>query len=191
MIAIRQIHEHLADVIEVPPELRNRKAEVILLAMDGATAESQMKDQEHSTPVEINQSAVRFFGSIPDFPERVTQGECDSRLELKRFHSVSAQEKCICSIVAAELFYGAAKSQRRQDTLNQLGKFMACFRFFDFDLAAAYQFDEIRAELERSGRPVGPFDMQIALIAKANQLIVVTHNLSEFSRVPELVCEDW
>ena len=83
MIAIRQIHEHLADVIEVPPELRNRKTEVIFLAMDGAPVESEMKDQEHSTPVEINQSAVEFFGSLPDFPERVTQGECDSRLEMQ------------------------------------------------------------------------------------------------------------
>ena len=120
---------------------------------------------------------------------RFLQGRSDNLL--KRFNSVSAHEKCICSIVAAELLYGAAKSQRKQDTLNQLGKFIACFRFFDFDLAAAYQFGEIRAELERTGRPIGPFDMQIAAIAKANQLIVVTHNLSEFLRVPGLVCEDW
>ncbi len=58
---------------------------------------------------------------------RFLQGRSDNLLN--RFNSVSAQEKCIFSIVAAELLYGAAKSQRKQDTLNQLGKFMACFRF--------------------------------------------------------------
>lgn len=120
---------------------------------------------------------------------RFLQGRNDHLL--KRFNSISAQEKCLCSVVAAELLFGAAKSQRKQDTLNQLGRFIACFRVFDFDLPAAHEFGEIRAELERIGLPIGPFDMQIAAIVKANQLVVVTHNLSEFSRVLGLVCEDW
>ncbi len=72
MIAIRQIHEHLADVIEVPPELRNRKTEVIFLAMDSAPSEFETKNHVHSTPVDINQSAVAFFGSLSDFPERTS-----------------------------------------------------------------------------------------------------------------------
>ncbi len=76
MIAIRQIHEHLADVIEVPPELRNQKTEVIFLAMDGAPSESAVADTE--SPIDINdRSAVEFFGSLPDFPDQVTQGDCD------------------------------------------------------------------------------------------------------------------
>ena len=110
---------------------------------------------------------------------------------LQRFNSVAAQDKCLCSVVAGELIYGAAKSLRKQETLKQLVQFMACFRLFDFDLPAAHHFGEIRAELERLGRPIGPFDLQIAAIAKVNQLIVVTHNLAEFSRVPGLVCVDW
>lgn len=82
MIAIRQIHEHLADVIEVPPELRNRKTEVIFLAMDSVPRESGTEGLESPTPETSNHSALEFFGSIPDFPERTAQGECDSRLEL-------------------------------------------------------------------------------------------------------------
>lgn len=82
MIAIRQIHEHLADVIEVPPELRNRKTEVIFLAMDSVPRNSGTEEPESPAPDNNNQSAIEFFGSIPDFPERTAQGECDSRLEM-------------------------------------------------------------------------------------------------------------
>ena len=82
MIAIRQIHEHLADVIEVPPELRNRKTEVIFLAMDSVPRESGTEGLESPASDKGNHSAVEFFGSLPDFPELTAQGECDSRLEL-------------------------------------------------------------------------------------------------------------
>jgi len=120
---------------------------------------------------------------------RFLQGRSPSRL--KRFNSVATDEKCLCSVVASELLYGAAKSQRRQQTLNQLLPFLSCFRMFDFDLSAASHFGEIRAERERIGQPIGPYDLQIAAIARANQLTVVTHNVTEFSRVPDLMCEDW
>lgn len=120
---------------------------------------------------------------------RFLQGRSSSLLQ--KFNSVPTDEKCLCSVVAGELLYGAAKSLRKQETLNQLLPFMSCFRMFDFDLAAAHQFGEIRTELERIGRPIGPFDLQIAAIARANHLIVVTHNSAEFSRVPGLPCVDW
>jgi len=82
MIAIRQIHEHLADVIEVPPELRNRRTEVIFLAMDSVPLNSGTEEPESSAHDNNIQSAVEFFGSIPNFPERTAQGDCDSRLEM-------------------------------------------------------------------------------------------------------------
>ena len=82
MIAIRQIHEHLADVIEVPPELRNRKTEVIFLAMDSGPRDPGTEGLKSPTPDKSEHSALEFFGSIPDFPERTVQGECDSRLEM-------------------------------------------------------------------------------------------------------------
>ena len=96
---------------------------------------------------------------------RFLQGRSSSLLQ--KFNSVPTDEKCLCSVVAGELLYGAAKSLRKQETLNQLLPFMSCFRMFDFDLAAAHQFGEIRTELERIGRPIGPFDLQIAAIARA------------------------
>jgi len=110
---------------------------------------------------------------------------------LRRLESVADPEKCLCSVVAAELIYGAAKSQRRKETLERLNQFLSCFRMLDFDIAAARHFGEIRAELHQRGTPIGPYDLQIAAIARANQLILVTNNTAEFSRVPHLICEDW
>jgi tRNA(fMet)-specific endonuclease VapC len=49
----------------------------------------------------------------------------------------------------------------------------------------------IRAELATSGTPIGPYDLQIAAIAMANNLILVTHNTKEFNRVNGLQIEDW
>ncbi len=110
---------------------------------------------------------------------------------LRRLESVADSDKCLCSVVAAELLYGAAKSQRKKETLERLNQFLGCFRMFDFDIAAARHFGEICAELHQRGLPIGPYDLQIAAIARANQLILVTNNTSEFSRVPHLTCEDW
>ena len=120
---------------------------------------------------------------------RFLQGRSASLL--RRLESVADSDKCLCSVVAAELLYGAAKSQRKKETLERLHQFFNCFRMSDFDIAAARHFGEIRAELHQRGLPIGPYDLQIAAIARANQLILVTNNTSEFSRVPHLTCEDW
>lgn len=76
MIAIRQIHEQLANVIEVPAELRNRRTEVIFLAIDAADAVNGKSDDAPDF------AADEFFGALPDFPERSPQGEFETRLEL-------------------------------------------------------------------------------------------------------------
>ncbi len=60
-----------------------------------------------------------------------------------------------------------------------------------FDDVAATIYGRIRAELAASGTPIGPYDLQIAAIAMANNLILVTHNTKEFSRVNRLQIEDW
>ena len=109
----------------------------------------------------------------------------------KKFLSVAASQKCLCSVVVAELLFGAAKSQRKEQTLSVLLPFIQRFKLFDFDLNAAQHFAEIRSALAAQGRPIGPYDLQIAAIARANGMILVTGNTSEFMRVPGLVVEDW
>jgi tRNA(fMet)-specific endonuclease VapC len=59
------------------------------------------------------------------------------------------------------------------------------------DDTAAKIFGAIRADLARKGTPIGPYDLQIAAIALANRLTLVTHNTREFGRIAELNLEDW
>lgn len=61
----------------------------------------------------------------------------------------------------------------------------------DLDLASAELAGQLRARLRLAGTPIGEYDLLIAGIALANKLALVTHNTSEFSRVPGLQVEDW
>lgn len=70
-------------------------------------------------------------------------------------------------------------------------QFLNLFVSLPFDDNAALIYGEIRAQLRALGTPIGPNDLQIAAIALANNLILVTHNLREFSRVNGLPIEDW
>lgn len=97
----------------------------------------------------------------------------------------------LCAIVKADLYYGAYKSSRPAANLALLGNLSRRFISIDFDDRAAEECGRIRAHLAVRGTPIGPSDVMIAATALANNLIVVTHNTSEFSRVPGLTIEDW
>lgn len=95
----------------------------------------------------------------------------------------------ISSIVAHELFFGAFRSRRVTENLRRLDGMR--FPILDFDRDDARQAGVVRAELAARGTPIGPYDILIAGQALARNLILVTHNLREFSRVPGLRIEDW
>ena len=97
----------------------------------------------------------------------------------------------LCSVVKAELFCGARRSKRVAENLTLLRRFFEPFVCLPFDDRCAEHFGLIRAELERSGRPIGPYDLMIAATARAHDLVLVTHNVREFSRVIGLQTEDW
>ena len=71
------------------------------------------------------------------------------------------------------------------------GKVFAPFNIIDFDSRDAAAAGIIRGLLEKQGNPIGPYDVQIADQAVAKSLILVTHNVSEFGKVPNLTVEDW
>lgn len=96
----------------------------------------------------------------------------------------------LCSVVLGELYYGAYKSSRPAN-LNVISTLSRQFASLPFDDAAAVIYGRIRAQLATAGALIGPYDLQIAAIALANNLTVVTRNTQEFSRVPGLVIEDW
>ena len=97
----------------------------------------------------------------------------------------------LCSIVKAELLYGARKSQRVTANLQALAAFFAPFDSLAFDDKAAEFYGANRAMLTKNGTPIGVNDLLIASIALAHDLTVVTRNMSEFMRVPGLKLENW
>ncbi|MUH01162.1 PIN domain-containing protein [Scytonema sp. UIC 10036] len=92
----------------------------------------------------------------------------------RRLQFLSPQDIAVCSVVKAELFYGAMKSNKSTRTLAIQEAFLNNFVSIPFDDAAAKIYSRIRAELTAKGTPIGPYDLQIAAIALTNNLILVT-----------------
>lgn len=106
-----------------------------------------------------------------------------------RLHRPEAM--AVCSIVKAELFYGAMKSQWPERNLHKQRTFLSQFQSLPFGDSEALVFGQIRARLQRLGKPIGPYDLQIAATALAHGLTLVTHNTREFSRIEGLALADW
>jgi len=99
------------------------------------------------------------------------------------------QDFGIPAIAAHELFYGAYRSARRAQNLALLDGLR--LEVLEFDKEDARQAGEIRAMLAAAGTPIGPYDVLIAGQTLARGLVLVTHNVGEFSRVAGLQVEDW
>ena len=97
----------------------------------------------------------------------------------------------LCSVVKAELIFGARNSDRVELNMKRLEHFWAPLESLSFDDLAASHYGEIRAILKRAGTPIGGNDLQIAAIARANNLTLVTRNQDEFRRVVGLRVEAW
>jgi tRNA(fMet)-specific endonuclease VapC len=110
---------------------------------------------------------------------------------LRRIQSLPPQQIVVCSVVKAELFFGAMRSTDPGRTLAKQQRFLDQFVSLPFDDAAAEEYARVRADLTKQGALIGPNDLLIAAIALAHQTTLVTHNTSEFSRVSGLMIEDW
>src|SRR5579859_1873101 len=108
---------------------------------------------------------------------------------LERLHNYLPQDFGLPAIVAHELFFGAYKSRNAAANLARIEGLR--FEILDFDREDARCAGQIRAELAKSGRPIGPFDVLIAGQALARSLTLITHNRGEFDRVEGLKVEDW
>ena len=100
-------------------------------------------------------------------------------------------EIVLSSVVYYELQVGILKSTSPQKRIAQLAILKNQVSWVDFDEKSAEATARIRVELERIGKPIGSYDVQIAGMAVANDLILVTHNTGEFGRVSGLKLEDW
>ena len=109
---------------------------------------------------------------------------------LERFRQHRMGEIGLCSVVAAELAYGVAKSGSPRNR-QALEMFLAPLIILPFDEAALWAYGDLRAELERKGTPIGALDTMIAAHALSQQSTLVTNNTREFARVPGLALENW
>jgi len=95
-------------------------------------------------------------------------------------------------IVRCELWYGIAKSARRERNASTLTDFLAGpIQLLAFEVDDAREAGDIRAALERTGTPIGPYDVLIAAQARRRGAMLATANAREFARVPGLRLVDW
>lgn len=95
----------------------------------------------------------------------------------------------LSSVVTHELYFGAYKSERIAENLDRLSRLR--FPVIDLNQDDAREAGRIRAHLGKAGTPIGPYDILIAGQALSRSLIVVTRNVDEFMRVPDLTVENW
>lgn len=110
---------------------------------------------------------------------------------LQRFRSHSPSELALCSVVRAELLWGARRSGRVDENLKRVRLFAEPLRSLVFDDDCAEHYAVIRADLAARGTPIGPNDTLISAIAVTHGAILVTRNQREFQRVEQLKLEIW
>jgi len=98
---------------------------------------------------------------------------------------------CVSSVTVMELMYGAEKSAQPERNLRDIEGFLRRLSVLDYDENAAFHTAQIRAELEKSGTPIGAYDQMIAGHARSCGLVVVTNNTHEFQRVSAIRMENW
>lgn len=109
----------------------------------------------------------------------------------RAIQQTQATHIALCAVVVAELYEGAYRSAQQVRNLAQVAAFIEPFVVLPFDTAAAEIAGRQGAELAARGMLIGAHDLQIAAIALAHNLILVTQNTHEFSRVGGLRLEDW
>lgn len=116
--------------------------------------------------------------------------ENDTKLK-KQLGLLAPNEICLCSIIKAELIFGARHSQRIDANLKSLTKIFDNFISYPFDDNAAEHYGVLREYLTCQGKMIGANDLLIASIALAHDLTLITRNRREFAQVPNLRWETW
>lgn len=103
------------------------------------------------------------------------------------------EEIAVSMLTIAELEYGIAKSASKYKQENRLAlfEFLTPFRFLPFGQGDAFEYAQLRYELQKTGNLLGNMDMLIAAQAIANNLVLVTNNVKEFQRIKDLKLENW
>ena len=113
------------------------------------------------------------------------------RALVKRIRTHTVDDIAISAITLSELQHGVSKSENPERNRVALLEFLVPFTVLSYEDTGARAYGEIRAHLEKQGKPIGPMDMLIAAHARSRGLILVTNNEQEFRRVPGLAIENW
>jgi tRNA(fMet)-specific endonuclease VapC len=110
---------------------------------------------------------------------------------IKRFKKLKPGDICLSIVTVSELYAGVEKSafpERNRDALEQ---FLLPFDILDYGIEEAKIYGQIRANLEKSGMPIGAYDLMIAAHCLCRRFTLVTNNIREYERVPRLIIENW
>jgi tRNA(fMet)-specific endonuclease VapC len=112
-------------------------------------------------------------------------------IEVLEIFNRNANRMAISSITLAELIYGAEKSQHVDKNLEAIEEFISHLEVLSYDAKASQHYGQIKSGLEKKGQLIGENDLHIAAHAISQGLILISNNLKEFSRVPNLALENW
>jgi tRNA(fMet)-specific endonuclease VapC len=110
---------------------------------------------------------------------------------LKHLLAQRREDVALSVITEAELRTGAAKSSSSVKTLRLVENFLRPLGILEFTSGDAASYAQVRANLERSGTPIGPLDTLIAAQAVARKMVLVSNNEREFKRVSGLQVQNW
>lgn len=132
--------------------------------------------------LDTNTCIYLLTGNQPDYQRNI----------LARLDALPRNERpLISSVVLSELQYGIRKSRWRKANQALLDEFLLDFDLSDYGARAAVFYGELRTDLEKRGKSIGPMDMMIAAHALSLDASLVTHNTREFARIKGLRLEDW
>jgi len=108
-----------------------------------------------------------------------------------KFKKLKVGDVGVSAITYCELQFGVSRSSRPEKNQEILNEFLGPLEIMDFPAEAALLYGVIRGHLANRGKQIGPYDLLIAAHALFMGSILVTNNLREFQRVPDLVVENW
>ena len=111
--------------------------------------------------------------------------------EVLEIFNTNASRMAISSITLSELLYGAEKSANVDKNLEAIEEFISHLEVLPYNAKASQHYGQIKAALEKKGEIIGENDIHIAAHAISQGLILVSNNLREFKRVPNLALENW
>jgi len=111
--------------------------------------------------------------------------------EVREFFKAHDGQMCISSVTLMELVYGAEASAAVERNLRDIEGFAARLEVLPYDIEAAAHTGQLRAELRKMGRPIGPYDEMIAGHARSQGLVVVANNTKQFENVPGIRLMNW